>query len=371
MKKIFIVSLMTLCCAVSLMAQSSDKHHLGFFQVPNYPIVKMQSNNETYAIVTDRIVPLTSDNSYIGQYMNLSCNYLSRVSSPDGADFIISVSNVATSTTTPEVYHVSKKRPTLPSKITSTGKVEKNTFSSFKYTSDLNPLKSSSLHSEYSFVAIQTRTIQFNVEVINQQNGGETVFQDTVYACIGIECNPQENGEEAKKTVTKDLERFTLKTVMTQYGKFLSSILGGAPTTVNFRAFSVNVKKKCTIDYSDINNAYTNFEQAYEFLKKRQSKIDKFKEMAEPSVKVWLDNLSQANLTDKTAKVNKEVAAALYYNMAVYSILIKDFKASADYFTKADQADSGFDNASAMAKMAENWKKDQEEYEKRMAEVSK
>ena len=91
-----------------------------------------------------------------------------------------------------------------------------------------------------------------------------------------------------------------------------------------------------------------------------------FKKMAEPSVTAWKNALKEANLTDKTARVNKEIAAAMYYNLAVYSVLIKDYQAAYDYFVKADETDLGFDDALAMSKMAMGWVKAEQAYRKRM-----
>lgn len=76
MRKFLLTLVVGLGFASSMMAQSPDKNSMGFFSIPGYPYCHMQSTSETYAIVTDRIVPLTSTNSYIGSALNMGVTYL-------------------------------------------------------------------------------------------------------------------------------------------------------------------------------------------------------------------------------------------------------------------------------------------------------
>lgn len=367
MRKFLLTLVVGLGFASSMMAQSPDKNSMGFFSIPGYPYCHMQSTSETYAIVTDRIVPLTSTNSYIGSALNMGVTYLERVSAPDGADFVISVDNVYENRSSVDVVDPDKKRP-APRNQTKQSAVLLE-IGRFKiYDTPKSTSTTPAPQGPRKFLAKQTIEMGFTVQVINQANGGEgeVVFTDTINVLKDIESDRFPNPDAAKEDLKNRTKDFTLKSVMKEYQPFLAKVVGASPISVNFKIYSVRTKKKCTIDYSDINNAYTSFVEAYEFIKKRHGQIEKFKAMAAPSVTVWEENLKQANLTDNTAKVNKEIAAALYYNMAVYSALIKDYQASYEYFIKADETDLGFGDALQMSKLAQTWIKTVEAYNKRM-----
>ena len=370
MRRILLSILATFFAVTIAMGQSSDRNRMGFFSVPGYPYCHMQNTSETYAIVTDNIVPLTKDNAYIGQALGFGVPYLNRLPDPDGVDFVISVDNAYFKQSKVDVIDPNKKREG-PRKETKQQTVILE-IGRFKWYD--TPKQSASMNNTpqpsapRKFIAKQTIEMGFTVHVINQAEGanGEVVFSDTISFLEDIESDACPDPQMAKNNLADKTKDYSLKTFMEGYRKFLAKVVGASPTTVNFKMYSVKTKKKCPYDYSDINNAYTQFAEPYEFIKKRHSQIDKFKKMAEPSVTAWKNALKEANLTDKTARVNKEIAAAMYYNLAVYSVLIKDYQAAYDYFVKADETDLGFDDALAMSKMAMGWVKAEQAYRKRM-----
>ena len=370
MKRILLSILATFFAVTFAMGQTSDRNRMGFFAIPGYPYCHMPNTSETYAIVTDNIVPLTKENAYIGEALNLGCLYLNRVPDPDGADFVISVDNTYFKKSKVDVVDPNKKRQG-PRKETKQQSVILE-IGRFKWYD--TPKQSTSVNNTpqpsapRKFIAKQTIEMGFTIRVMSQteDGNGQVVFSDTLSFLEDIESDACPDPQMAKNNLADKTKDYSLKTFMSGYQGFLAKVVGASGTLVNFKMYSVKTKKKCPYDYSDINNACTQFAEPYEFIKKRHSQIDKFKKMAEPSVTAWKNALKEANLTDKTARVNKEIAAAMYYNLAVYSALIKDYQAAYDYFVKADETDLGFDDALAMSKLTMTWIKAEKAYKKRM-----
>ena len=84
-------------------------------------------------------------------------------------------------------------------------------------------------------------------------------------------------------------------------------------------------------------------------------------------IDLWESLLKESDLSNEEAKINAEVTAALYYNIAIYNVLIKEFQSAQDYFTLSEKTDNGFGDAKEMAELVDRWKTAKEKYEERMA----
>lgn len=366
-KSLFIAASMLLAVSARSFAQSVNRDHLGFYRIPGYPFCHMDYKNETYSLVTEHIVPIEANGSKKYIKDNLSLGYLTSVYSPDGADIVISVDNYFENYDYNKItiMDAAKPRPKPRKEVRQTTTI-KNPFLNWLLTDTRKEQTPPAPPSGPEWVAKGTKEVGFAIEV---KSRNEIVFTDTIYYMQEIESAKCPKKEDAKQQVIDQMKNFNLATQMKAYQPFLSKVVGSTPlTTLNFNGFGVRVKKKCTIDYSDINEALENFKEAYDFLKKRQWEIDEFKEMAAPSVKVWQESIAAADLKDPKAKVNKEICAAMYYNMAVYSALIRDYQASYDYFKKSDRTDLGFSDALQMSKLAQTWINAEEAYNTMMAE---
>lgn len=355
----------------AMMAQTADRESLGFHTVPGYPYCPLDTASESWSLVTDHIVPLQGSNSYMRTSMNmLGVSYRTFVSSPDGADIVVAINDYFEKTTPVKIQDLNAKRPAPRKKSTQSnqqtvlkiGKFSITTGSSTK----VEPTTPPPPPGPHALVALATREIGFNVEVSSQSG---VVFKDTLYYLQDFVSSPYLDKKLAEDDLNKKLSNFTLATQLKDYTPFLSKVIGATPlSTVKFHVYKVRVRKKCTIDYTDINTSVDKFQEAFDFLKKRPFELDRFKEMAAPSVKVWQEALAQSNPNDENAKVNKEITAAMYYNMAVYSALCKDFAGSENYYKKADEVLFDFGDASRMAKLVKTWVVAQENYKKSLSE---
>lgn len=370
-KSLAIAASMLLAASTSLFAQSANRDHLGFYSIPGFPYCHMDNKLQTYSVVTDHIVPIDPNGPKKHIKSNIYLSYKTAVSSPDGADIVISVDDDFEKYDYDKItFHDAAKPRPKPKKETKQTTTINMPFLNWLLSDNSSTTTTTTTTTQAPagplWVAKGKKEVGFSVEVKTKEG---IVFTDTIYYMQEFESGEVSSKSTAKDQVINKMKAFNLSSQLKAYQPFLAKVVGATPlTTVNFNGFGVRVKKKCPNDYTDINEALANFKEAYDFLKQRQWEIDEFKEMAAPSVKVWEESIKNANVKDPNAKVNKEVAAAMYYNMAVYSALIRDFNASYEYFKKADRTDLGFSDALQMSKMAQTWINAQEAYDQMMAE---
>ncbi|GEM_PF-1549987 len=342
-------------------SQSADRNSLGFFTIAGYPYCQMECNSQTSCIVTDHIVPIQygSSTSYIKNALNIACSYITDVYSPDGADIVVAVNDFFENQGKITYYDAKEKRPAPRNESRQSTTIK---IGSFTLSTGSSAPKPTPPPAEHQYVARATKEVGFTIEV---KFKNQLVFTDTIYSMQEFESNAYPNKKMAEDQLVEMLKGFNLSGQMKAYEPFLSKVVGAtALTSLNFKVYGVKVRKKCTVDYSDINAAYDNFEKAFDYLKKRQWEIDDFKEKAASSVAVWQKAIEESKTPN--SRISTELCAAMYYNMAVYSALCKDFTASVDYFKLSDKTLVDFGDALRMSKLAQTWVQAKENYETMM-----
>ena len=207
-----------------------------------------------------------------------------------------------------------------------------------------------------------TKEVGFSIDISTK---GGVVFTDTVYYLVDFESEILPDRESAEDDLRKQLSSFTLYGELKNYSPFLIKVIASKPIDMlRLHIYRVKNKKKCEIDYSDINNAASSFEKAYDYLKKRPQEIEHFRKITSSALKVWRDNIARKD--EQNGKVNEQVLASLYYNIAVYYTLVRDYQTASEYFRLSDQTVVGFADALRLSTLSNTWGNAQEAYRKRM-----
>lgn len=219
-----------------------------------------------------------------------------------------------------------------------------------------------------SFMGYGNKEMGFIVTVFENVDD-RILFTDTIYNSIDFTSDWNEDPKVARKQTADKMKAYTIENMLEEYSPTLNKILGTTRmSTTRLHAYSVKTKKKCKIDYSDLKTAFDKFEEASKIIDKDDWNIDAFKVAAESSMKTWMGALEESNLSDGKAKINRDITAAIYYNVATYYLMTKDFDIAKRYFKKSDETDSGFGDAAAMANMMDIWHKAKTKYEKMMSQ---
>ncbi len=361
----------------ALFAQSPDKMSLGNFSVPGFPYVPMQDNSKSFSIVKDhKPIKGFSADGYIPQSLYLRPSWMTYTQQPDGADIVISVNDLFSEVYATKFYQASEKKPKLKGKevkqtakdvIAKMGKLSVSLGNSTQSSIPFAPIPSLGMPKAGS-IARAEKYMGFNIEA---RTGEGVVFSDTVTINQEFESDIQMDITYANDLVVEKTKSLTLPNEMRAYTPFLFKALGMSPLEeVKFHIYKIKANKKSPHDYSDINQAAESFKQGFEVIKKRQIELDPFDKIATPAVQLWKNNLDQADLNNNNAKINKEVAAALYYNLGVYYAIMKDYEQAFEYFKKSKAAMPELEDIDEITESASSWASAQREY-KRMMESNK
>lgn len=323
--------------ALVAMGQTNDKMSLGFYKVAKYPTCPKTLTANTYRIID---VEGVSKSSSVAKALDLSFgNYFKRVNSDDAA---ISIQITDT------LYRVSDPV------------IQDNLY-------EIANRKTQGPPPPTMYIARISKEFGFTITI---KEGDRVIFSDNVNKNINIESNWSRDPKLAMDTVRVRAKKVNFTNVVRQqYLPTLKKALGtDLLLSQRLSIYSVRIKKKCTMDYSDLTKAATDFETAFEIVKDYEYDIEKFIEAAKPSVAAWEKALTESKPSVETARINKEITCGLYYNLAIYYMLIKDFTKSKENFMKAEKTAPGFGNAERMAKMVETtYMKPQADYNKMMA----
>jgi tetratricopeptide (TPR) repeat protein len=108
-----------------------------------------------------------------------------------------------------------------------------------------------------------------------------------------------------------------------------------------------NVKAK-KFDYSDVNAGYELLVAGFEIVRVNENAIDDAAVKFNEAITTFTKVLGESNLEDKKARIDKDITAMLYYNIAVSYFLMKDYTKAIENFSKAIEVKPGIFDAKSM-----------------------
>lgn len=331
----------------TIFAQKPDKESLGFRTVRDYPTLNIRKGVKTFSILNENSVQ--SPMSDLGSAFNFSSKGVKYVNNPQQAELIFKVSNVQETVSDIIILDDRHKIVKGPN-----GKPMKAVP---KKAPDGTIIK------EYQGKA--TKSVKFDYSIILDN---EEVYTKSYENSVNFETEWITDSKAARAKITNMTQTFGLLTAANEIAPDLKKLSGTQLlATIKLDIYGVKQKKKCLHDYSAINNSVLKFKTASEYLEKDEFNTEPFKKDVKEVIDLWESLLKESDLSNEEAKINAEVTAALYYNIAIYNVLIKEFQSAQDYFTLSEKTDKGFGDAKEMSELVGRWKTAKEKYEERMA----
>lgn len=110
-------------------------------------------------------------------------------------------------------------------------------------------------------------------------------------------------------------------------------------------------------DYSDINGVLDVFKAGFEIVKADENAIEEAAVKLDEAISIYKKVLEESDIENKKARINKDVTAALYYNIAISCYLLKDYPMAIENFNKAIEVKSGIFDAKIMLSRSKNLQK--------------
>jgi hypothetical protein len=141
---------------------------------------------------------------------------------------------------------------------------------------------------------------------------------------------------EDKSNPTTVMPQFEQK-MIEQNMKLANDVLNSkcATSIVDRKTIVYNIETK-KVDYSDYQSAYTQAIEAYTFLSENQTEsLPKLK----AAVDIWAKALKESNITDKKARINKDITIITIFNLAEGYMWLNDFANAKLMLTKTTTLD--------------------------------
>jgi len=110
---------------------------------------------------------------------------------------------------------------------------------------------------------------------------------------------------------------------------------------VKTRKAEIRTAKSKVHDYSDLLTAYTNFQDGVLQLQYKDKK-SQAKDKLQAAITIWEKALTESNLNDKDARIDKNVTSALYVNIMEAYLWMDDFSNAEIYGNKANNMDNKY-----------------------------
>ena len=211
-----------------------------------------------------------------------------------------------------------------------------------------------------------SKSIRFNYEIVLDN---AVVYSNSYQNSAELETAWIADAKVARAEVQKLAANYNVTVGVNEIQSELRKLAGtNSFATIKLDIYGAKQRKKCPHDYTALNNSVIKFKTESEYLEKDEFNTNPLKENVKDVITLWEEMLKESNLSNEEAKVNAEMTAALYYNLAIYNVLIKDFKTAVNYFNLSEKSEKGFSDAKEMAILVAKWQSAQEAYENRMAE---
>lgn len=351
MRKLQFIGILLLISTITF-AQKLNKESIGFRTIRDYPLINIPAGIKSYAVTDGNYVPYPKPTP-LGQSFNFQSLGLSRTTSSNTAEIVILFLDVQE--TMSDIRIVDERHKVV---IGPNGKPVK----------PKNPPLGPDGKPKKEFQGRIAKRFYFSYRIEFED---QVVHSDYHENIVEIETPWFPNKKIAHDDIIKRAETVTIYNEIKLIEQKISTLIGAKyMASVKLDLYGAKAKKKSTHNYDELNNSVENFKEASLYLKDDEFNIEPFKEDVKDIIGYWEKLLTESDLKNEDAKINTELTAALYYNLAVYHILIKEFDNAKQFFTLADKTDKGFKDAGEMAKIAERWQYAKEKYENRITSTT-
>ncbi|MBQ0155192.1 MAG: hypothetical protein KBT22_01290 [Bacteroidales bacterium] len=345
MLKKLIICAAAAAVSLSALAQGTDRQKMGTFVHSSYPQVKIPIGPKTYAILEDG--EISRSGSVVFNNVNISSKTITNQLNREGADLIINVSN----------FHEA-----FP--------IEVDRFDPRHKYARWSSTPKEGHHRPHPGFACAFMHKDLSYFVTLSTADGTILYENPV--AESVEYNSGWWGTEAAAvdSVQRASASQTMGRLIYRNNAALSQLVGSS-YMMDYRSihcYKAEPKRKQPNTYGEINGCVDKMKKAAELVKINEWDIESFKEKTEGCVETWERELNTKNLTDKTARINAEIACGLYYNIALYYLFIKEFQKAGKYFKEVIMIDKRFGDARYFAEHCDKWQFAKDSYEKMMAE---
>lgn len=344
MVKKLLLSAATAVVALSAFAQGTDRQKMGSFSHSNYPQVKVAIGQKNYVVLQDGEPARAGNVAY--ENANIGNKTMTKQLNKEGADLYFNFSNM---------------RDFRP--------IDVERYDPRYRSSRINQTASEGVHRPRPGFACAFMDIELSYYITVSKPDGTVLYENFVSETGSYNSSwwPTEAG--AVDSVQRVSKGQTMAALISRNNHALAQLVG-ASYMMNFRGihcYKAEPKRKQPDTYGEINEAVDKLMRGGELIKLNEYDIESFKEVTEGCVEIWEKELKTKNLTDKTARINAEIACGLNYDLGLYYLFCKEFKKAGKYFKEVVMVDKRFGDAKFFVENCDKWQLAKDAYERMMA----
>lgn len=341
-KKLF-MSAAIAAVSLSAFAQGTDRQKLGSITQSNYPQVKLPLGPKTYVVLQDGEV--ARQGSVVYSNVALNGKTMTKQLNQEGAELIINISNL---------------RDAAP--------IDVDRYDVRRRESRWNSTPSEGAHRPRPGYACAFLYKDLSYFLTLSTPDGTILYENTFAESGDYNSGWWISESSAVDSVQRASAKQTMAGLISKSNASLSQLVGASNLWMRgVHCYKAEPKRKQPDTYGEINECVDKLMKATELIKLNEYDIESFKELTEGCVETWEKELKTKNMTDKTARINAEIACGLNYDIALYYLFIKEYKKAGKYFKEVVMADKRFGDAKFFAENCDKWQLAKDAYEKMMA----
>ncbi|MBN2612240.1 MAG: hypothetical protein JXB00_11835 [Bacteroidales bacterium] len=291
MKKIIGVFIVTVFCLSFGYSQNPDKNSVGKYNYIRLPLKPLPKEYKSYVVE----VSTASGDKYIRDIIMGGINVAGFQKSADGSfDFKVFIDEYPYETTKPE-------QKTSVKKYTKDGVEKTETYYYYVWSSS------------YKIKAVLYN--QTNEPVYNKE------FDLGGNHSTGEKGNPSDAYKEYGNMLGSNKQN-AMKNGIGNLNSDLNNLYGYYPSWFTPDIYTIKAKK---FDYSDFDQAFTLANEACQIVIGDENAVDAARGKFEEAIAIWNKALAEFNPEVKKARVDKDVAFAATFNIAISQLLMKQY----------------------------------------------
>ena len=346
----------TTAITLSASAQSADRESLGFFDASSYPQLRLPLGPKTYALLEEGNVAIPGN----VVYHNASVDGPSMIKQANASnvDLIFNYTNLHEESP----IEVERFEPKKRRQVIRIGNVVIKTRP--------KEVKEGPHHPRPGYAcAYLYRDVSFYITV--SKPDGTVLYENFVGESGEFNSGWWPVEHLAVDSVQRAASYLTLDNLIRRNSKTLKDLVGASYMMYAKKVTCYYGKKKKRTKgedpYAEMNEAVEKLKKGSALIKINEWDIESFKSVTEGCVDVWEKELKNADLKDKNARINEEIACGLNYNIGVYYLFCKEYDKAAKYFKEVVMLDKRFGDCRYFAENCDKWQLEKMAYEKMMA----
>lgn len=186
----------------------------------------------------------------------------------------------------------------------------------------------------------QSVTCKYVLKIYNRN--GESIYSKEYSASESFSSGNYDKSGDAYNAMNKQKEYFNTNVIPNSVGalcRIVNDEVGFPVKSFDIRTALIKPKK---FTYEDFDKSMEFFNKGIAIITAKEDDIEAAGVEFKEAIAIWEKMLTEANLEDRKARIDKDIATLLYLNIALCHTMLKDYPKAIELYTKGQELDKNF-----------------------------